>query len=253
MEVGRLTLDTNPVDWDNPEIEQLAFEPNNMVPRHRAEPPTRCFLARGFSYADAHRARLGGQLQADSRQSGQGGGGAFLLACGTRPHGQRGRSGLMRPTPTAAPAHSRKWAEKPPGWPTAKMVRAAYTLREDDDDWSQPGALVREVMDDGQRDRFVEKHFWPSRRWGQRTGPETRIRLLAQMSTKGGIIVAGGGGDRIEGNATRDLLGGESKSRGMASAESISGYHGIPATSSIAKGEGRKNALADERKVAPGK
>ena len=30
------------------------------------------------------------------------------------------------------------------------MVRQAYTLREDDDDWSQAGALVREVMDDVQ-------------------------------------------------------------------------------------------------------
>jgi catalase len=36
------------------------------------------------------------------------------------------------------------------------MVRQAYRLREDDDDWSQPGTLVREVMDDAARDRLVE-------------------------------------------------------------------------------------------------
>ena len=35
------------------------------------------------------------------------------------------------------------------------FVHAAYTLRRDDDDWGQPGTLVREVMDDAQRDRLV--------------------------------------------------------------------------------------------------
>ncbi|MFW5874826.1 MAG: catalase-related domain-containing protein, partial [bacterium] len=30
-----------------------------------------------------------------------------------------------------------------------------YTLRKDDDDFSQPGKLVREVMDDAARDRLV--------------------------------------------------------------------------------------------------
>jgi catalase len=34
-------------------------------------------------------------------------------------------------------------------------MHAAYTLRRDDDDWGQPGSLVRNVMDDGQRDRLV--------------------------------------------------------------------------------------------------
>jgi catalase len=35
------------------------------------------------------------------------------------------------------------------------MVRSAYTLRRDDDDWGQPGTLVREVMDDSARGRLV--------------------------------------------------------------------------------------------------
>jgi catalase len=35
------------------------------------------------------------------------------------------------------------------------MVRTAYTLRRDDDDWGQAGTLVREVMDDAARDRLV--------------------------------------------------------------------------------------------------
>jgi catalase len=36
-----------------------------------------------------------------------------------------------------------------------QFIHAAYTLRQDDSDWGQPGTLVREVMDDGQRDRLV--------------------------------------------------------------------------------------------------
>jgi catalase len=36
-----------------------------------------------------------------------------------------------------------------------EFVHAAYTLRSDDDDWGQPGTLVRDVMDDAARDRLV--------------------------------------------------------------------------------------------------
>ncbi len=36
-----------------------------------------------------------------------------------------------------------------------EFVHAAHTLRTDDDDWSQPGTLVREVMNDDQRNRLV--------------------------------------------------------------------------------------------------
>ena len=57
VEVGRMTLDRNPTDFHT-EIEQAAFEPNNMMPG-TAVSPDKMLLARVFSYADAHRARLG--------------------------------------------------------------------------------------------------------------------------------------------------------------------------------------------------
>src|SRR5713226_3163899 len=34
-------------------------------------------------------------------------------------------------------------------------MHAAYVQHAEDDDWSQPGTLVREVMDDAARDRLV--------------------------------------------------------------------------------------------------
>ena len=36
------------------------------------------------------------------------------------------------------------------------MVRTAYTLRAEDDDWGQAGTLVRDVMDEAERDRLVD-------------------------------------------------------------------------------------------------
>ncbi len=42
------------------------------------------------------------------------------------------------------------------GWEAdGEMVRSAYTLHPEDDDFTQPGTLVREVFDDAQRERFV--------------------------------------------------------------------------------------------------
>jgi catalase len=43
------------------------------------------------------------------------------------------------------------------GWTSdGELVRSAYTLRVDDDDFGQAGTLVREVFDDAQRKRLVE-------------------------------------------------------------------------------------------------
>jgi catalase len=36
-----------------------------------------------------------------------------------------------------------------------EFIRTAYTQRKDDDDFVQPRALIREVMDDAERDRLV--------------------------------------------------------------------------------------------------
>jgi catalase len=45
---------------------------------------------------------------------------------------------------------------RPDYWHTdGDLVRSAYTLRVDDDDWSQPGTMVRQVLDDAARERLV--------------------------------------------------------------------------------------------------
>lgn len=45
-----------------------------------------------------------------------------------------------------------------------EMVRAAYTLRQNDDDFGQPGTLVREVLDDQARDRLAHNIIGQSSR-----------------------------------------------------------------------------------------
>jgi catalase len=57
IDVGKMTLNRNVTDY-HAEIEQAAFEPNNIVPGTGLS-PDKMLLARGFSYSDAHRARLG--------------------------------------------------------------------------------------------------------------------------------------------------------------------------------------------------
>jgi catalase len=38
---------------------------------------------------------------------------------------------------------------------SGEFIRAAYTKRKDDDDFGQPGTMVRKVLDDAARDRLV--------------------------------------------------------------------------------------------------
>jgi catalase len=54
-----------------------------------------------------------------------------------------------RPFADGAAAPEESWAVD------GEMVRRAYELHAEDDDFGQPGTLVREVFDDAQRDRLV--------------------------------------------------------------------------------------------------
>ncbi len=151
IEVGKMTLDRNPVD-NHTEIEQVAFQPNNMVPGIGPS-PDRMLLARLFSYADAHRARLGVNYE------------QIPVNAPVVPVNTYSKDGAMRivnrtdpvyfPNSKGGPqADSERY--KPASWyADGEIMRAAYVEHAEDDDWSQPGALVREVMDDAARGRLV--------------------------------------------------------------------------------------------------
>lgn len=152
IEVGKLTLNRNPTDFHT-EIEQAACEPNNLVPGIGLS-PDKMLLARGFAYADAHRARLGvnyKQIPVNKPQC---------------PYHTYSKDGAMRVDKVSDPVYAPNSYGGPKADPSltdeaglwhadGDMVRKAYTLRKDDDDWTQPGILVREVLDDGARERLV--------------------------------------------------------------------------------------------------
>jgi catalase len=150
-EVGKLTLDRNPADYHT-EIEQAAFEPNNHVSGTGLS-PDKMLLARGFSYADAHRARLGvsyKQIPVNSPKA---------------EVNSYSKDGVMRvrnasepvyaPNSYGGPKADPSRAGEPLWYSDGEMVRTAYTLRADDDDWGQAGTMVRKVLDDAARDRLV--------------------------------------------------------------------------------------------------
>ena len=90
-EVGRLTLDRNPTDF-HAEIEQAAFEPNNLVPGHRREPGQNAAGPRLLLRRRPPRPH-GGELQADPGQRAAGRG--PQLQQGRRhAHAERGRPGV---------------------------------------------------------------------------------------------------------------------------------------------------------------
>ena len=152
VEVGRLTLTRNPTDFHT-EIEQAAFEPNNLVPGIGPS-PDKMLLARLFAYADAHRARLGVNYK------------QIPVNQPRVPVHSYSKDGVMRvqnvSDPVYAPnskggpkADGARYPQREVWGASGEFVRAAYTLRKEDDDWGQPGTLVRQVMDDAARARFV--------------------------------------------------------------------------------------------------
>ncbi|WP_189221331.1 catalase [Saccharothrix coeruleofusca] len=152
--VGKLVLDRNPADYFA-EIEQAAFEPTNLVPGIGPS-PDKMLIGRMFSYPDAHRYRIGAnynQLPVNRPKS---------------PVNSYSKDGAMAYRNAVDPVY----APNSYGGPHAdasvagevttnygvedEVVRAAYRLHPEDDDFGQAGTLIREVMDEAQRERLVQ-------------------------------------------------------------------------------------------------
>ncbi len=176
-EVGRLTLNRNPSDFHT-EIEQAAFEPNNLVPGIGPS-PDKMLLARLVSYADAHRARLGvnyKQIPVNRPKCpvhSYSKGGAMRIENVSDP--------VYAPNSKGGPqADGERYPEEAVWNADGEFIRAAYTPRKDDDDFVQPGTLVRKVMDDAQRERLVSNVVGHLKKGVTETGLGACIRILAQ-------------------------------------------------------------------------
>jgi catalase len=118
--------------------------------------PDKMLLGRLFAYPDAHRYRIGPnylQLPVNAPHS---------------PVNSYSKDGAMRYTNTTDPVYAPNSYGGPHADPqvageahsaygaTGEVLRSAYSLHSEDDDFGQPGTLVRTVLNDDQRSRLVE-------------------------------------------------------------------------------------------------
>ena len=155
IEVGTMTLNKNPENFFA-QVEQAAFEPSALVPGIGFS-PDKMLLGRAFAYADTHRYRIGPnyhQLPVNRPQA--------VAETNTYTFDGPMAYDHSGDDPVYAPnSEGRGYADEvgavPESWESdGEMVRQAYTLRAEDDDFGQAGTLVREVWDDAQRAAFVE-------------------------------------------------------------------------------------------------
>ena len=151
IKVGRMVLDRNPANYFA-EVEQAAFEPANMVPGIGPS-PDKMLLGRLFSYPDTHRYRIGTsylQLPINQPQSPVN----SYNKDGSMRYRHNGDQPVYAPNTVGGPKADPKYEE--PGWfVSGEIVRSAYALHSEDDDFSQPRALWTDVLSDTDRQHLI--------------------------------------------------------------------------------------------------
>ncbi len=154
MPVGTMTLNRNPENFFA-QIEQAAFSPGNTVPGIGLS-PDKMLLGRAFAYNDAQRNRIGTNFHQLPINRPRVPVNTYMFD-GHMNFEHSGAGATYVPN-----SCGRSWADETgaveDGWEAdGEMVRSAYTLHHEDDDFTQPGILVREVMDEDQRSALVEQ------------------------------------------------------------------------------------------------
>ncbi len=153
--VGTMTLNRNPENFFA-QIEQAAFSPGNTVPGIGLS-PDKMLLGRSFAYNDAQRNRIGTNFTQLPVNRPRVPTVNTYMFDGQMAYEHSGNQPVYAPN-----SEGRDWtdgeARPEESWAVdGDIVRSAYELHAEDDDFGQPGALVRDVMDDAQRDRLVEQ------------------------------------------------------------------------------------------------
>lgn len=151
IKIGRLVLNRNPENYFA-EVEQAAFEPANMVPGIGSS-PDKMLLGRLFSYPDTHRYRIGTnylQLPINQPRSGV----HSYNKDGSMRYRHSGTQPVYAPNTLGGP-HADPQLEEP-GWAVSgEIVRSAYELHAEDDDFGQPRALWTNVLSETDRAHLV--------------------------------------------------------------------------------------------------
>jgi catalase len=150
--IGRMVLDRNPENHFA-EVEQAAFEPSNLVPGIGLS-PDKMLMGRIFSYHDTHLHRIGAnfeQLPINAPKSPV----HTYTKDGPMTVRHTGAQPVYAPNSYGGP-RADPGKELPTWWIEAGEIgRYAYELHAEDDDFGQPGTLVREVMSDTDREHLA--------------------------------------------------------------------------------------------------
>jgi catalase len=148
IDVGVMELNRNPENYFA-EIEQSSFSPSNVVPGISWS-PDKMLQARVFSYADAHRYRVGTHYEMLPVNQPLSEVSTYHLDGSMRFDAPGGPDYFYEPNSFSGPAEDSRFAEPP-----LKISGDAdrYNHREGNDDYTQPGNLFR-LMNDGQKQQL---------------------------------------------------------------------------------------------------
>ncbi len=189
MSIGRLVLDRNPENFFA-EIEQASFEPANMVPGIGPS-PDKMLLGRLFSYPDTHRHRIGvNYLQLPINQP--------LSEVhsynkdGAMRYRHNGDQPVYAPNSYGGPAADPEHYSDPAWFVGGELVRTAYTLHSEDDDFGQAGTLYRNVLSQTDRDHLVSNIVGHLGKGVERLVQERSLKLWYQVDRDLGTRIAEG-------------------------------------------------------------
>ena len=152
IEVGVMELNRNPENYFA-EMEQASFSPSNVVPGISWS-PDKMLQARIFSYADAHRYRIGTHYEALPVNRPKTAVNTYHADGSMRFDTPKGTDAYYEPNSFAGPKEVPE-AKEPP-----LAIHGAgdrYDHRDGNDDYSQPRALFR-LFDAGQRERLFANY-----------------------------------------------------------------------------------------------
>ncbi len=149
IDVGVLELNRNPANYFA-EVEQAAFSPSNIVPGIGFS-PDKMLQARIFSYADAHRYRVGTHYEMLPVNRPKVPVRTYHADGPMRFDSPKGTDAYYEPNSFGGPAEDARYAE-PPLLISGEADR--YNHRDGNDDYTQPGDLFRLMKPDQQQRLF---------------------------------------------------------------------------------------------------
>jgi catalase len=191
--IGRMVLDRNPANHFA-EVEQAGFAPSNLVPGIGLS-PDKMLMGRIFSYHDTHLHRIGAnyeQLPINAPQCPV----HSYNKDGPMTYRHNGAQPVYAPNSYGGPVADR--GVELPTWAVeaAEIGRYPYVKHAEDDDFVQPGALYRDVMNDTDRNHIAENIIVHA---SDGVTPEVQRRVIAYWTSVDahlGAQVAAGLGHR---------------------------------------------------------